>query len=123
MKKEDFELPHLPELLKSWREGVEEYNAGRFWEAHERWERGWKELPEPMRGWVQAWIQIAGSHYLKGKGRMRPAHALLERARGKIARRSAAMNGVLPRLEIEGWESGATGRAKLLLPEALDGAL
>jgi predicted metal-dependent hydrolase len=107
------------EVVATWQEGVDEYNAGRFWEAHERWERGWKELPEPMRGWVQAWIQIAGSHHLKAKGRTRPAHRLAERAQVLIEARAGRMRGVFPRIEIEGWESGAPGKAKLLLSASL----
>lgn len=107
------------EVIENWQQGVDHYNVGRFWDAHERWEQDWKDLAEPMRGWVQAWIQIAGSHHLRSKGRMRPAHALLERARGKIERRAERMKAVFPRLEIEGWESGAPGKAKLLLTPRL----
>lgn len=46
--------------------GVELFNAGRFWEAHEAWEEGW--LPDrhgPDRGFYKGLIQIAAGclHY------------------------------------------------------------
>ncbi|MDQ6636974.1 MAG: DUF309 domain-containing protein [Candidatus Dormibacteraeota bacterium] len=46
--------------------GVELFNAGRFWEAHEAWEEGW--LPDrhgPERGFYKGLIQIAAGclHY------------------------------------------------------------
>src|SRR4051794_9387996 len=91
MKKEESTL-----LLEAWHEGVEHYNAGRFWEAHESWERGWVRLAEPERSWVQAWIQIAGAHHLRLKGRLTPSLALVRRAREKLET-AAAMRGVVPR--------------------------
>lgn len=51
-------------LISSWNQGIREFNEGRFWHAHEEWERGWKTLPEPEKTYLQALIQASGSFYL-----------------------------------------------------------
>lgn len=92
-----------PLLLQAWREGVEEFNSGRYYEAHEKWEYGWKHLAEPERTWVQAWIQLAGVLCLKQKGRVEAARSLCVSAVSKLER-SRAMRAVSPRIEVEGGE-------------------
>jgi hypothetical protein len=91
-----------PELLRAWKEGVEEFNQGRFWHAHECWERGWKGLPEPERTWVQACIQVAGVLHLLEKGRIEPALSLAASAQAKFGRTLSEMEPVFPRIEIAG---------------------
>ncbi len=93
-----------PLLLQAWREGVEEFNSGRYYEAHEKWEFGWKNLPEPERSWVQAWIQLAGVLCLKQKqGREEAARALCASALEKLER-ARSVSSVSPRIEVEGGE-------------------
>ncbi len=86
-------------LLGAWREGVERFNAGEYWEAHESWERGWKGLGEPMRSWVQGWIQLAGVLCLIDRRRPAAARALAARALELLERRPRPG---LPRIEVEG---------------------
>jgi predicted metal-dependent hydrolase len=119
MKNKGASEPNPQNLLHAWAEGVDHYNAGRFWEAHESWERGWKDLPDPEREWVQAWIQVAGLHHLRLEGRLRPARALLARATLKLERTRDRMGSRLPRLLIEGWSETEPGKASLLLPPPL----
>jgi hypothetical protein len=122
-----------PELIRAWKEGAIEFNAGRYWEAHERWERGWKGLPAPERAWVQGWIQLAGVLVLLGKGRARPAQALRMRALIKL-NEAREISRVRPRLTIEGGreflrrppreperelKAAKALKAKLLLPSRL----
>jgi hypothetical protein len=90
-----------PALLNSWREGAREFNEGRYWDAHEKWEQGWKELPEPERSWVQAWIQLAGAIYLRQKGRPVPSKALCRSALSKLEG-AREMLETFPRLEVVG---------------------
>lgn len=119
---------YAPVLLEAWREGVEEFNRGQYWEAHEKWERGWKGLPEPERTWVQAWIQLAGVLCLRQKNRETAARALSVSALAKLEQASQ-MRMVLPRIDVEGGEvflkqnldkkSRVRLKAMLLLPAAL----
>ncbi len=60
----------LDECLPDWREGVTEFHSGRYWDAHERWERGWTRLPPPHREKVQIVIQVAGVIHLLTLGRI-----------------------------------------------------
>lgn len=43
------------------REGMRLYNAGRYWEAHEAWERVWREAPPDERAVWQGLIQAAAA--------------------------------------------------------------
>tara|TARA_B110000438_G_scaffold302412_1_gene360009 strand:+ start:5561 stop:5932 length:372 start_codon:yes stop_codon:yes gene_type:complete len=54
----------LSEQQSSWRDaGIEHFNAGRFWHAHEDWEHLWKSLKgnaeQKLIDGVQGIIQIA----------------------------------------------------------------
>jgi predicted metal-dependent hydrolase len=44
--------------------GVELFNAGRFWDAHEAWEEVWKRTPEESRIFFQGIIQAAAAYHL-----------------------------------------------------------
>lgn len=47
-----------------WQQGLEDLEAGRYWEAHESWEDVWLELPESeAREAIQALIQYAAACY------------------------------------------------------------
>ena len=86
-----------------WQDGIAHFNSGRYWEAHEAWERGWKNLPEPSKTYVQALIQATSSFYLVGEGRIAPALSLCRLAKAKLA--SVGWPGSLdlyPRIEIPG---------------------
>jgi len=41
--------------------GVELFNAGRFFEAHEAWEAVWLEAPRELRAFYQGLIQVAAA--------------------------------------------------------------
>jgi hypothetical protein len=45
--------------------GLEEFNSGRFYEAHEHWEEVWLETPNPDKKFLQGLIQVAAAfhHY------------------------------------------------------------
>jgi hypothetical protein len=89
------------DLLSAWRQGIAEFNEGRYWNAHEYWERGWVRLSEPQKTYIQALIQVAAVFYLLEKGRERPARALCLSAIQKLSR-TETMRDILPRIEIEG---------------------
>lgn len=51
------------EDLEDLREGVRLFNAGKFWDSHEAWEKIWQRHAEPWRFFVQGLIQAAASHH------------------------------------------------------------
>jgi hypothetical protein len=85
--------------LANWREGAREFNRGRWWEAHEAWEREWTRLPPDVRRQVQHCIQVTGVLFLVGKGRVRGAASLAARA-------------------LELWAPRVRGQPTLLIPGA-----
>jgi uncharacterized protein len=48
-----------------YQEGLEAFNSGQFFEAHELWEDVWRETPEPNKRFLQGLIQVAAAfhHY------------------------------------------------------------
>jgi predicted metal-dependent hydrolase len=55
-------------------EGLELFNAGRFWEAHEAWEAAWLVEDGDARRMLQGLIQVAAG-YLKALVHRRPRAA------------------------------------------------
>jgi predicted metal-dependent hydrolase len=49
-------------------EGIVLFNDGRFWDAHEAWERIWQRHDEPWRFFVQGLIQAAAAHHQLQRG-------------------------------------------------------
>jgi predicted metal-dependent hydrolase len=41
--------------------GVELYNAGHYWHAHEAWEQVWIEAPNELRAFYQGLIQVTAA--------------------------------------------------------------
>jgi predicted metal-dependent hydrolase len=102
-------------------EGVELFNRGRYWEAHEAWELAWTpDRRGPDRGFYKGLIQVAAGclHYGRhnrrgavnkwrsGAGYLRP---YLPRHRGvDLASMVAAVDGFLAAMEREDWPDGLT---------------
>lgn len=75
-------LPDEPEeLLKI---GIEHFNAGRFFQAHEAWETAWHPSPEPERDFWQGITQIAVGFTHHGRGNPTGAITLLRRGAVRI---------------------------------------
>jgi predicted metal-dependent hydrolase len=66
--------------------GVEAYQAGRYFEAHERWEEPWLvEQDLPRKRLLQGLIQIAAAmHKLQREGGAQAASRLLARAQARL---------------------------------------
>jgi predicted metal-dependent hydrolase len=73
------------DVLEAWHAGAKEFNDGKYWEAHESWEHGWKNLPEPIKSDVQAHIQACGVLVHFQKGNSDPATRLCEAALSKLS--------------------------------------
>jgi len=70
-------------------EGLELFNAGRFWEAHEAWEAAWLVEDGDVRQMLQGLIQIAAG-YFKALVARRP------RAAAKLLASGLAKLGPIP---------------------------
>lgn len=63
--------------------GVELFNAGRHFDAHEEWEHVWRGCGESDRRFVQSLIHAAVTLYQWGRGNATGARTQLARGRAK----------------------------------------
>lgn len=64
--------------------GVEEFNAGRFWHAHEEWERLWLISTGSEKEFIQGLIQLAAAYHHVQRGTLRGAVRLFDSALRRI---------------------------------------
>lgn len=74
--------------------GAELFNAGRYFEAHEVWERIWLGAPEPDRTIVQGLIQAAAALLHRERNNPRGAARLWDKARSKLGGAPAEYRGL-----------------------------
>ena len=67
-----------PDFRHHIREGVEHFNARRFWEAHEAWETIWLVAESDVEQFLQGLIQIAAAYHHVQRGTYRGAGRLFE---------------------------------------------
>ena len=97
-------------------EGLQCYESGEFFLAHEHWEGVWLKCEEPEKTFLQALIQItAAFHHLQRKNFI-GAESLLRAAAGRLKAFPAAYGGI----EVE--DLRASLRAWLLALEREDSA-
>lgn len=65
--------------------GVELFNAGEYWHAHEAWEDVWRTLNEDAEIVLRGLIQLAAGLHLLGAGRMDGARSNLTKALQKLS--------------------------------------
>jgi hypothetical protein len=102
--------------LENWKAGIDHFNSGRYWEAHEAWERDWLRLPREEKLHIQILIQVAGVFFLLEKGRSRGARSLLASATAKMDQLAmlGGVSQVYPRVEISDLEKGLSDLGQLL---------
>jgi len=76
----------------AFREGVDLYHHGYWWEAHERWEAPWRRAPraDPAHALLRGAILLAASHLKRVQGRPDGAARLLERSLTHLERAARA---------------------------------
>ena len=74
------------EKTAAFRRGVEQFNAGEFWEAHESWEIVWLPAPEPDKTFLQGIIQVSAGFHHHTKNNAAGARSLLRRGLDKLER-------------------------------------
>ncbi len=70
-------------------QGVEEFNQGNFFEAHELWEEAWDDVVGEEKRFYQGLVQIAAGYHKLSLAQYNGARKLLERG-------SQTLNGFLP---------------------------
>lgn len=73
--------------------GAADFDARRFFDAHERWEEVWDEADDPERRWIQGMIQVATGLHKLAAGRPDVCHTLLGKAAAKLADAPEAWEG------------------------------
>jgi hypothetical protein len=98
----------------AWRQGVEQFNAGHFFQAHETWEEVWLRTPEPEKTFLQGIIQVAAAFHHYSRGNVRGARSLLEAGLGRLSRFPTVHRGIdlaALRTEAQTWAGSlAAGR-------------
>ena len=69
----------------SYKRGLEEIRAGRYFEAHEELEDAWRAAPAEERDFFQGLVHIAVAWYQAGRGRPVATGRQLEKALRRLA--------------------------------------
>lgn len=75
-------------------EGVEQFNRGEYFAAHETWERLWLEAGGQKKLFLQGTIQLAAAFHHLGRGNTRGARTLLRAGRAKLEQISPVFWGI-----------------------------
>jgi uncharacterized protein len=67
-----------PDFRQHFTRGVEHFNAGEFWEAHESWEELWLAAESDLVEFLQGLIQLAAAYHHVKRGTWRGAVRLFD---------------------------------------------
>jgi predicted metal-dependent hydrolase len=85
------DLPADPDVLLDI--GIEHFNAGRYFQAHEAWETAWHPSPDAERDFWQGITQIAVGFTHRARGNARGAVTLLRRGAARLGTYGAVHRG------------------------------
>src|SRR6266481_4010844 len=85
------------DIDRLFRKGLEAFNSGRFYEAHEHWEEVWLQTLDPEKMFLQGLIQVAAAFHHYSKANRQGTRNLLQAGLTKIERFPHAHKG----LEVE----------------------
>lgn len=74
-----------PDYAHHFLEGVDRFNARRFWDAHESWETIWLVAESDVEQFLQGLIQLAAAYHHIQRGTLRGAPRLFEAALRRLA--------------------------------------
>jgi hypothetical protein len=66
--------------------GLEQFNSGHFFDAHETWEEIWLASPEPEKTFLQGIIQVAAAFHHYGRSNLQGTRSLMEAGLKKLGR-------------------------------------
>jgi uncharacterized protein len=105
---EDFD--NLP-LEENHRLGVEHFNAGRFFPAHEAWETAWKQAKgSPDEEFFKGLSQLGAGYTHYRRGNLHGTHTLLRRALSRISDHRPRHRGI----ELDGLVDGVERQAEAM---------
>lgn len=84
----------LDEEDKKFQIGLEQFNHGCFFDAHETWEEIWLPAPEPERTFLQGIIQVAAAFHHYTRGNRAGVSSLLEAGVKKLEKFPATHRGL-----------------------------
>ena len=91
--------------------GIELYNAGEYWHAHEAWEAVWLDAPTGLRGFYQGLIQVTAAFVHVTRGEYPGSVRLLRAGIEKLEAYAPAYKGI----DLAGLIEGARrARARLV---------
>jgi predicted metal-dependent hydrolase len=76
------------------RAGIELYNRGRFFEAHEELEAAWRSEPGPIRGLYIGILQVAVAYLHLERGNFTGARKVFRRSRRNLKAYSGSWQGI-----------------------------
>jgi predicted metal-dependent hydrolase len=79
---------------EKFREGLEHFNRGRFFEAHESWEEIWLPAAEPEKTFLQGIIQVAAAFHHHQRGNRAGTKSLLRAGLKKLERFPSQHRGI-----------------------------
>jgi uncharacterized protein len=74
--------------------GIDLYNAGHYWNAHEAWEQVWLDSERDMRGFYQGLIQVTAAFVHVTRNEFPGAIRLLDAGIEKLEKYPATFHGV-----------------------------
>lgn len=109
-----------PPFAEHFAQGVEHFNAGRFWDAHESWETLWLVSDSEMRQFLQGLIQLAAAYLHLGRANYSGAIRLFDAALGRLETIPDGYCGVaitdLTRHALDARERGALAKDAVSAP-------
>jgi uncharacterized protein len=83
-----------PEHKEQLQKGIEQFNAGHFFDAHETWEEIWLLSPEPEKTFLQGIIQITAAFHHHSRGNLLGTRSLLEAALRRLSHFPETQGGI-----------------------------
>lgn len=75
-------------------EGLECYNTGRYFEAHEHWESVWLTLERSEKSFLQALVQITAAMHHLSNGNSVGAASLMRRSLDRLSQYNLVFGGI-----------------------------
>ncbi len=82
------------EVDEKFRQGLAQFNRGRFFDAHETWEEIWLPAREPEKTFLQGIIQVAAAFHHYTRGNREGTRSLLAAGLKKLGRFAAHHRGL-----------------------------
>jgi hypothetical protein len=120
-----FHKPSNPDLeieihealrLPDFRQGIELFNSGYYWEAHEKWEDVWRDQSGDVRTFIQAFVQMAAAYSFVALSRPGAAGYLFEKTIEKFRQYENLMQSI----EIEPLMVSMQGILRLLSDQIIE---